>query len=560
MRNLILIIITIIFTASSCQEDPEMLTLNDLEDMTEYTEYMLIDCSKYKGHSVSKLMVNYGRHEPTEDLELSESGYYRLEISYNKSTSDNPDVIRIVILDEERGYAEWGLKKWVPRPATKQKELEKLTVIHPTIIPEGVNIPVILLAGDTINHYPVNSTITAGDKTVNMKRGVGSFQVNSTDANGTKVSIGSIEYTISGTAVGNNPLLLSDTVKEDLIISENSLISIPEDLTIDNGVTVTFNQGVFVKIGAGVNIYNEGKIIVSGTRESPVTMTCSEPDKYWGGILSTGSGNEITATYGIFNQSGYHDGEGYKWGHAKRQALFYMNNGTLSVDHCYMTDHIGQIFYPVNSNITIDRCIIQRAKTGGQINYCELEVKSSVFTDFPDDTDQYRDEDNDALYLVATNAYINRTSFMYAKDDGLDSGGNEGGEVFVSDCRFEANYHEGAALSSANEAIKHHVFTNCVFTNCGQGLELGFSGPNHMVTVDSCEFLKNNIGIRYGDNYLFGKAGKIEVSNSYSLDNIDYDVWNMIRSTWEPDVEKMVFNNVVVSKEYPVYPELIINE
>ena len=107
---------------------------------------------------------------------------------------------------------------------------------------------------------------------------------------------------------------------------------------------------------------------------------------------------------------------------------------------------------------------------------------------------------------------------------------------------------------------KYHVFTHCVFTNCGQGLELGYSSPNHRVTVDSCLFYGNGIGIRYGDNYVYEHQGTLSVSNSESIYNADRDVWNMLRESWSADTSKMQFRNVWVSVEIPMYPELKVRE
>ena len=121
---------------------------------------------------------------------------------------------------------------------------------------------------------------------------------------------------------------------------------------------------------------------------------------------------------------------------------------------------------------------------------------------------------------------------------------------------FEACFHEGAALSSGNGAFKYHTFRNCIFTNCGQGLELGFSSPNHNVLADSCQFLKNGIGIRYGDNYTWADVqGKMHIKNSVSLNN-DRDVWNMVRMIWSPKLGNLSFENTRVSKFCPQYPEL----
>jgi hypothetical protein len=183
-----------------------------------------------------------------------------------------------------------------------------------------------------------------------------------------------------------------------------------------------------------------------------------------------------------------------------------------------------------------------------------------VFTDFPDDSFDYLDEDNDALYLNETNAVITNSIFMYAKDDGLDSGASGGGEVQINNCIFEANFHEGAALSSGGTVSKLHRINNSLFTNNGQGLELGYSSPNHFVEVDSCTFTGNGIGIRYGDCYEMPHHGYIHVANSKSTDNTVNDVWNMNREHWAADTFHMSFDHVVVSIPNQIYRELILRK
>ena len=177
-----------------------------------------------------------------------------------------------------------------------------------------------------------------------------------------------------------------------------------------------------ILIDEGVDINVNGPVLFSGSAANPVCITCTKADKFWGGFITKVSGGTIEADYTIFCQSGYHDSEDYNWGHSGRQALFYTENSSLKLNFCFMLDHIGQIFYPQSSTLILDNILVQRAQTGGQINYSNLSLSNSIFTDFPDDSYVFQDNDNDALYLSASDAEIDNTIFMFAKDDGLDSG------------------------------------------------------------------------------------------------------------------------------------------
>ena len=147
---------------------------------------------------------------------------------------------------------------------------------------------------------------------------------------------------------------------------------------------------------------------------------------------------------------------------------------------------------------------------------------------------------------------------MFAKDDAIDAGNGsefeDRGTVNIDHCWIESAFHEGLALSSIGTRI--HNIENTTVTNCGQGIELGFSVASHMVNIDNCLIFKNGVGLRYGDNYTREVAGTMNVKNTVSRDNIYYDVWNMLRSIWAPKLDKINFTNTSVSKPCKQYPLL----
>jgi len=536
--------------------------LDDLHDKQEITGSMVVDVSQLRGMQVQRLLVNDKSHSPDDPLEMKNPGFYRMEIFLKDSDTQTPEVLRVVLLDEERGEAEWGLNKWIPLPLSLgQMDDRNITLVHPASAPAGFHVPLIVKTDGVPGSFEYSYLAKAGSKEFYIKQGRGSVQLLSEEISDGVLKIDQRNISIEIDFSLSSPLLLQDTLAADFQTQAGSYIRIDEDLVIPSGLSLVIEAGTFIAIAPGINIHNEGSLQINGSEALPVTFSCSEPESFWGGIISTGSDNRVEARHCIFSQSGYHTDGDYNYGHAHRQALIYCKDGSLDFDHCYMIDHIGQVFYPVNAPLRISNSLIQRAKTGGQINGSNLDIRDCIFTDFPDDSGDYRDEDNDALYLMGCNATITNSVFMYAKDDGLDSGGSDGGIIQVFNTHFESVFHEGAALSSGGSAIKSHQFTGCTFLNCGQGLELGYSSPNHMVRVDSCLFQANGIGIRYGDNYINSQhRGQLNISNSISIFNTDYDVWNMLREEWSADTSKMEFTNVRVSTENPMYPHLKLYE
>ena len=538
------------------------IVLDDLVDMEVYAEGMKVDCRYFAGKFTSWIQVNQTVYNSPEMINIDGAGYYRIEIFTKNSSADVPDVIRMVILDPERGEPEWGLPPWTPEEVeTEVIGVQEIEMIYPRNIPEGYSFPLVLIADGPLTHSTVNLEGSVGSSSFLIKRGVGSIWIPAGNQAADQLVIDHRTFPIQTGTLEGPPMDLSGVLPSDMYIPPGSYVNISGDLTIPQGTNLTIDEGSFISIDPAVNIYNEGTLMFKGSEDSPLTVSCSNPEAYWGGVIGTGAGNSVEATHTIFGKSGYHSGADYNWGHAHRQALFYSENGLISLDHCYMIDHIGQINYSLFATVKMEFCLVQRAKTGGQLNDSEVSISHSVFTDFPDDSRNYQDKDNDALYLIACIADISSSVFMYAKDDGLDSGGGgTDGLVRVSNTRFEAIFHEGAALSGGSSAGKNQFFTSCIFLNCGQGLELGFSSSTHHVYVDSCSFLRNGVGIRYGDCYAYGVSGYLSVSNSESLENSYADVWNMDRYNWIADTMNMEFDNVWVSKENPMYPQLKVLE
>ena len=555
-----LIILALFVFLFSCETEPSSSTLDDLTDKEDYTSAMLVNCESYMGKKVDRVLVNGSQLQDLDLLELKSAGYYRIEVYLKGSGQNTPEVIRLVILDPERGNTEWGLPPWTPHePESGEIGDQTVKLVYATAAPPEVSVPLIVLIGEELTFSDSNLDAEFGSIQFRIKRGVGSVQIPENNGE-TTLKIDSRSFFVDILDMDNPPLQLSGELEANTHIPAGSYIHIPAQLSIPEGITLSIGSGSFITIDPEVNIINNGLLFFAGTAGAPVTVTCSDEKFYWGGLIGSSAGNRVEASYTIFSRSGYHTGGEYSYGHAGRQALFYSENGELVLDHCYMTDHIGQIFYPVSCSLELSDCLVQRAKTGGQMNQSELVMDRCVFTDFPDDSYDYRDEDNDGLYLDECNATISNSVFMYAKDDGLDSGASGGGEVLINNCRFEANFHEGAALSSGHFVVKLHQISNSLFTNNGQGLELGYSSPNHQVEVESCRFIGNGIGIRYGDCYDFPHHGFIHVANSESLDNHVYDVWNMNREHWNADILQMSFDNVRVSIPNPLYPELLIYE
>ena len=570
-RNIVLLSLLAMILIACNGTEPEPLpdpdpnatiTLDELGDMEDYEQGMVVDSRLFNELRVNRIVLNDVVYEKPLSLDLTSAGYYRIEVYSGNASGLLPEVIRLVVLDPERGQAEWALPPWTPRGVELQTlAAQKIQLIHPGAAPAGQPFPVLVLAEGELTRSLDNFMARVASTDFLVKRGVGSVWLVQGDPSQAAISLDQRTLPVSVSAMPGPPRVLGGTLQENLHLEAGSYANIDADLYIPAGVVMQIDSGAFITVDPAINIYNQGILRILGSGHAPVVITCSGAEDYWGGFIATAPESRFEVSHAILGRSGFHTGGDYDWGHAHRQALIYCVQGSVALDHCYMIDHIGQAIYTESADLEMEYCLVQRVKTGGQLNGTRVSINHCVFTDFPDDSDIYRDQDNDGLYLVECVAEINNSIFMYAKDDCLDSGGGTvDGEVTVRNSRFESAFHEGAALSGGSSAGKTQHFYNCVFVDCGQGMELGYSSNAHYVFADSCTFLRNGIGIRYGDNYDFPHRGYISVSNSSSLENTVYDVWNMNREYWAADTFHMEFDHVLVSSFHPMYPQLMVQE
>lgn len=495
-----------------------------------------------------------------EPLFVNDAGFYELLITNN--TTQKTDTNLFVILAKSRGKSEWGLPEFTPTSVkTDNITTEKVKLIYPKNRYSGIPLPVCIKLSDTDETY-LNKNYQVSTPTISdielIRRGIGSVNLNIADNLSIfDLGIGSQNFSQTINLPGNDTVQIPLLITNRYEIPANKTVILESDLKILESGQLTINEGCLLLVNEGINIYNSGIINANGNEQNPVYITCRAPGKYWGGFINENN-SHVNIQHCFLTASGYHTSEEYQWGHAKQQALFYGNNSVLNIKNSYMIDNSGQIFYTEKCELNIANCLIQRSKTGGQQNHTQLTIDSSVFMDIPYKDHTFIDNDNDGIYLVAGNTSITNSSFMYTKDDGIDSGASSGGNVLIENCHFEGIFHEGLALSSGNSVTKTHLIKSSTFTNCGQGVELGYSSENHTVLVDNCTFYNNVVGIRYGDNYDWEYKGKMQVTNSSSYNNIYKDVWNMVHTDWTGYYENLSFSNTSVSIYNPNYPDLIL--
>ena len=508
--------------------------------------------------------------------------------SRNNTTSAIVDtkLIPFVLRDTERRAGnDPGSEDGIP-PHTPYKTVndapsafagQTLKVIAPAAWPANLPIP---MAVKLVNGS--NETVRLGGlvtfsgfpgTTAQMRRGWGSVVAPAKTTAGA-VSVGGAVGVVTANPTINieaAPVFTDVTgvIAGNTTWPANSRINVTGTLTVNAGVTLTVGAGTIVKIYAGngtagtaAEVVVNGSLVVNGTEANPCAFVPATAGAYWGGIELPTSTSVVSAKWTLFQGSGEEQNwfgthSGYTT-HKPQQALFLvagslasgsLTGAHLQLENCFCFSLAGQVMNSrIRTWLEITRTLMQRAVTCGEQNDSKVTIDRSALIEFPSETEVFTDADNDAIYLTSGDLSITNTVIGFTKDDGVDSGGNGGASPFgtvdpisgttttryvSTNNWYEGTYHEGNSLSGTRNVY----FTGCVFHNCGQGIEAGYStsgtadGPN--AYVDGCLFSSNMVGARWGDNYGSGYSynGSMEVKNSLLLHNLYKDCFS---GQWHP--------------------------
>jgi hypothetical protein len=476
-------------------------------------------------------------------------GYHDLEVIRTPAGGGVPEILTLqfIILASERGTTEAGLPPWTPHPMVPDSPAAfsgaTLSLIAPPRWPVDLDLPLVAkLTGADGEGLRLNGRVVLGGlsgRSFWLRRGWGSRLLPAFGQAGAVALGGSVQGLPGhGQTVVEDNIAWADVAGNlpgDTTWPANSRIHVTETLTVASGNTLTIGAGSIIKLEPGVVIVVNGALQVDGTVAEPVAFVPKAAAQPWGGIELDAATSQVRANGAIFTGAGadptwFNTHAGYG-SHQGQQALFLVSaaGAELHTSDVWMFDLAGQALNSRSGTVVdLQRTLIQRCVTGGELSGTTVSIDRSALMEFPDDTMNFVDGDNDALYLTDGLQSVTRSVIGWTKDDGLDTGGNGGpGTVTtVSGNWFESIFHEGDALSGNRDA----PFSNCVFMDCGQGVECGYGPPR--AVVNNCLFTGNLVGARFGDNYNWGYTGSVEVRNSLFSGNFYHDVWGYDWLSW----------------------------
>ena len=500
-------------------------------------------------------------------------GYYELAVTKTEDATNAEEsvVIQFIVLAQGRGTSERGLIDWIPYPtidsAPTAISLGTLEVITPPAVPVGMPVPVIAKlrdgAGDAVRLNGTLKTPERSSSDIRLLRGIGAGFYGAADTTGSLTLTPSLASLSAPQIVQVEPAPTWTEVNADVTTPTswpaNSRVRITADLTVASGVTLTVGAGSIIQISPDVQIDLEGTLEINGNTDQLVLFVPETGSDPWGGFFARAPGAAVTATGTVFTGSGadqnWFDPPGFNFStHRDEQATFaFSANTTGDFTDCYFFDLAGQAMHGDDATINLTRCLVQRAITVGQFNGGNVTVTDSALIEFPVNDGIFADDDNDGIYFTEGSHQLIDTLVGWAKDDGVDAGSGDEGDVTVTNCWFEACYHEAMAWSGE---VRDATVSNSVTLNSGQGIEAGWSGgsqgapgndPSPEVTVTSSLCVGNHVGLRYGDNYDWDYWGQLNVSDSISIHN-DRDVWGFEWDSWNYRDERMDLQNNFVTQ------------
>jgi len=485
--------------------------------------------------------------------------------------------LHFIVISENRGTPERGLIEWTPFPLTPSTSAEfaggHLDLIVPQDYPQGLEIPVVAWVRDTQgNEIRGNGAMTADgfeNSPIRLLRGVGSgflpaatgggalfYGANLHDmANHKTINIDTSTTwtTVSGTLTGSN------------MWPASSRIHVTASLTIPAGASLTIEQGTIIKLDPRVNIINSGEVTINGTLNRPVVLTSTKhvsPEVHthaWGGFVIKGADASLVASGAILVGGGGATSWNFSPGnsHRSEQAVLLAHNGArVTLTDSAILNTAGQVGNGYNSDVTLERTLVQRAITAGEYVGGIITLDHAALIEFPEDNGEVNeaiaDADYDGIYFT-TGTHILRNSLIgFCKDDAIDSGSGGTGTVEMSHCWLEASLHEAMAWSGGGRVTET---SDTVAMNNGQGFECGYSsGSNSPLCYGEHMLLTGNaVGARFGDNYDWTYNGQMTVTDSLILNNYR-DIWGYNWDDWTYRTSQMDIHDNWVTQPNAFHP------
>lgn len=498
---------------------------------------------------------------------VSTAGYHELLLTKTPNAGGlmETETIQFIVRDPNRPSSDNGISTWTPLPAVSAPpallDTANVSFVVPEAVAPGMTFPFSIRLEDAtgkilrLNATSLISNASGDASVVKILRGAGSGSWTAPDEGPFTLTLhlGNRTFSREMSINPSPPEILGGELTESRTFQTGAIVYIGEDTTVPAGLTLRFEEACLVRLAPGITVNILGALEIAGSRTMPVVFS-PLADGPWGGIFLRGgtATAEIEGTFftGGGAQDDWTSDNGFS-SHRKEQPILTFDAGTsggtciASLTDTWIIDNpTAQAGHGRNADLTFERCLIQGTTTAGQYNGGIFRFFDSHALEFPVDSQEFSDDDNDGFYLTSGTHHIRASVIGWAKDDGIDCGGSQEGTLLVEDSWIDSCFHEGFALSGD----KLVTITNTVAINNGQGLEVGYSGSLDRPDASASNMLiiGNAHGARYGDNYDWDYNGKLNITDSLILKN-RADVFGFEWDSWTYREDDMTIENNITS-------------
>ena len=340
-------------------------------------------------------------------------------------------------------------------------------------------------------------------------------------------------------------VMLPDTIFADLTLLENQSYFATRDIVVVREASLLIEQGVEIEMQEEANIIVEGKIIINGSNQNPVTIKSVHENQRWGALCLN---NDIdTSKISYLNLSGCSRGSDPL---VHRGAISSINSN-ITLNNIFIDDVIFPIFVQggsfqiYNSTIRCEFiCDYINVKSGTAI------IENCTFYGSTASNTDAIDLDDVDFSVVRYNKIYD---FKGINSDGIDIGENSN-EILIEDNLIYHSKDKGISVGqNSNIYLKKNLIIGC-----NEGIALkddseAYIVNNTFVNNDtSVHCFEKNLGLNGGTavikNTIISNSGSVSIfSDSLSSITVSYSL---------SDTEMMAGEGNIFSNPYFIEPSI----
>ena len=294
-------------------------------------------------------------------------------------------------------------------------------------------------------------------------------------------------------------IIPADINQNTTLTKSNSPYYAQGNVTVNPHITFVVESGVEILMPEESSILIYGKIIIDGTKESPVIISPNENSQNWGALCI------VNATDSSIIKNLIVKGATKGPEFTRDKAAISSYNSNLSLEGIMVENVEAPIFIQFG-NVSIKRCSLYTTISGDLIN-----VKQANYALVEDCDLKGNDEfDSDAIDFDRVKSGVIRNNKMYNiygfNSDAIDLGEGVVSALIENNIIFNVN-DKGVSIGGASKGImKRNIIANC-------GMGVGIKDYNSYGYMENNTFYANQYGIASFEKNIGRGGGSADVVN-----------------------------------------------